>query len=113
MAYRVTAPFIMLKVKDAVTGAFTFQGLYEGAIADDVEPENLKHHLDLGMVEEVAAEVVSTPQGDAAAAADVAPPRAGKGSGRDEWAAYAAAVGVVVDDDMSRDDIIDAVDSSY
>jgi hypothetical protein len=36
-----------------------------------------------------------------------APPRAGKGSGRDAWAAYAAERGVQVDDDASRDDIID------
>lgn len=55
MAYRVTAPFVMLKVKDAVTGVFTFQGLYEGAIVGEVDPDNLKHHLDLGMVEEVDA----------------------------------------------------------
>ena len=55
MAYRVTAPFIMLKVKDAVTGAYTFQGLYEGAVVEDVDPDNLQHHLDLDMVEEVSA----------------------------------------------------------
>jgi hypothetical protein len=36
-----------------------------------------------------------------------APPRAGKGSGRDVWAAYAAERGVQVDGDASRDDIID------
>jgi len=44
----------MLKVKDPVTGAYTFQGLYEGAIVQDVDPENLEHHLNLKMVEEVA-----------------------------------------------------------
>lgn len=55
MAYRVTAPFVLLKVKDPVTGAYTFQGLYEGAIVQEVDPDNLKHHLDLEMVEEVAA----------------------------------------------------------
>lgn len=38
------------------------------------------------------------------------PPRAGKGSGRDEWAAYAAFLGVAVSDDDSRDDIAAAVD---
>lgn len=58
MAYRVTAPFVNLKVKDPVTGAYTVQGLYEGAIVqEDVEPDNLKHHLDQDppMVEEVDA----------------------------------------------------------
>jgi hypothetical protein len=53
MAYRVKAPFVYLKVKDPVTGTFSVQGLYEGAVVDDVEEENLKHHLDLNMVEEV------------------------------------------------------------
>ena len=55
MAHRVIAPFVMLKVKDAATGAYTFQGLYEGAVVEDVDPDNLRHHLDLGMVEEVGA----------------------------------------------------------
>jgi hypothetical protein len=55
MPYRVTAPFVMLKVKDPVTGAYTFQGLYEGAIVEEVDGENLQHHLELGMVEKVAA----------------------------------------------------------
>ena len=40
-----------------------------------------------------------------------APPRAGKGSGRAEWAAYAESVGVQVDDDATRDEIIAAVDA--
>lgn len=48
----------------------------------------------------------------AAAPADVErPPTAGKGSGRDQWAAYAATVGVEVSDNASRDDIIAAVDA--
>lgn len=41
----------------------------------------------------------------------VAPPRAGKGSGRDEWAAYAASLGVEVDAEAGRDDIIAAIDA--
>ncbi|TDD54583.1 hypothetical protein E1286_05175 [Nonomuraea terrae] len=35
------------------------------------------------------------------------PPRGGSGSGKEAWAAYAAARGVEVDADASRDDIID------
>lgn len=50
-------------------------------------------------------------EGDADAAVE-APPRAGKGSGRDEWAAYAASLGVDVDDDAGRDDIIAAVEAA-
>lgn len=55
MAYRVTAPFVNLKLRNPVTGAYAIEGKYEGAIVEDVDPDNLKHHLDLGMVEEVAA----------------------------------------------------------
>lgn len=39
------------------------------------------------------------------------PPRGGPGSGRDEWAAYAATLDVEVTEDMARDDIIAAVDA--
>jgi hypothetical protein len=35
------------------------------------------------------------------------PPRSGKGSGRDAWAAYAVQRGVDVNDDATRDDVID------
>lgn len=37
------------------------------------------------------------------------PPRSGKGSGRDAWAAYAAARGVDVPDGAGREDIISAL----
>jgi len=37
------------------------------------------------------------------------PPRAGRGSGRDEWARFAGAHGVAVGEDDSRDDVIDAL----
>jgi hypothetical protein len=39
------------------------------------------------------------------------PPKRGAGSGRDAWAAYARSKGVVVTDDMTRDDIVDALDA--
>lgn len=39
-----------------------------------------------------------------------APPKSGSGSGRAAWAAYAGSLGVDVADDMTRDDIIDAVE---
>lgn len=38
------------------------------------------------------------------------PPLAGKGSSRASWAAYARSLGIQIDDDMGRDDIVDAVD---
>lgn len=40
------------------------------------------------------------------------PPRSGKGSGLGAWQQYAASVGVAYDSEMSRDDIIAAIDSS-
>jgi hypothetical protein len=43
---------------------------------------------------------------------DQAPPRAGAGSGRDVWAAYAESQGVEVTDDMTRDEIIAAVEEA-
>jgi hypothetical protein len=41
---------------------------------------------------------------------DGAPPKAGRGSGRDVWVAYAERLDVAVSDDMTRDDIIAAVE---
>lgn len=40
------------------------------------------------------------------------PPRAGKGSGHDAWAAYAAAKGVEVPEGAGRDEIIAAVEAA-
>lgn len=39
-----------------------------------------------------------------------APPKTGRGSGRAAWAAYAGSLGVDVTDDMTRVDIIAAVE---
>lgn len=39
------------------------------------------------------------------------PPRSGRGSGLDSWRAYAQALGLDVDPDMTRDEIIAAVDN--
>jgi hypothetical protein len=41
---------------------------------------------------------------------DEAPPKSGRGSARQAWADYATSVGVEVDDDWTRDDIITAVE---
>lgn len=49
---------------------------------------------------------------DTATADAVEPPRAGKGSGVDAWRSYAESRGVALEDDMTRDDIIAAVDLS-
>lgn len=45
-------------------------------------------------------------------ASSPAPPRAGAGSSREAWAIYAADHGVTVEDDASRDRIIEAFDAA-
>lgn len=40
------------------------------------------------------------------------PPKGGAGSGHDEWAAYAKKIGLNVDEDATRDEIIAAVESA-
>lgn len=69
----------------------------------DVWEGELPPHLN---AEGEAQPVVAQPQTGAAASE---PPRSGKGSGRDAWAAYAASHGVEVGDDVSRDDIMAAL----
>lgn len=64
---------------------------------------------DSGSGAENGSEPVGTPDDGGA---DGPPPRHGAGSGRDAWDAYAAANGVTVDEDMSRADIIDAVEAA-
>lgn len=44
---------------------------------------------------------------------DGAPPKSGAGSGRDAWVEYAESQGVDVTDDMTRDEIIEAVEENY
>lgn len=53
----------------------------------------------------------NTKPGNTEPTAPTAPPKSGAGSGRDEWVAYAAAIGVEVDPEASRDEIIAAVES--
>jgi len=43
----VTAPYVILKVADAMSGKWTMRGLYTGGVVSeaDVEPESLARHL--------------------------------------------------------------------
>jgi len=54
----------------------------------------------------------SSDEKPAAAPADEAPPKAGAGSSRDAWIDYAELKGVEVTDDMTRDEIVEAVDEA-
>lgn len=53
--YRVTAPYVLLKVRDQATGKEQVNGFYEGAIVSDsvIDAAFLSRHLDRGWVEEV------------------------------------------------------------
>lgn len=65
--YRVTAPYVTLKVLDTVSGAAQINGFYAGAIVTEsrIDSESLKRHVDRGWVEEVdepAAEPTPEPK---------------------------------------------------
>lgn len=61
---------------------------------------------------EVPTEDIPSAAPEDFAGAPEPPPQGGPGSGKEAWAAYADALGVEVDDDASRDDIIDAVEKA-
>lgn len=87
---RVTAPLVTART---TTGRVVY--LYKGdVVPEGITAESLSHLRDLGFID----------GGDTAE-----PPRSGRGSGRDEWADFASDAGLDVTDDMSRDDIIDAL----
>lgn len=69
-------------------------------VEDEIEPQEAPVATD-GDDEDLDAEPDGVP---------ARPPLAGKGSSRAAWAAYARSLGIQVDDDMGRDDIVDAVD---
>jgi hypothetical protein len=58
---------------------------------------------------ETTDEDETEPEGSAGPAA---PPLGGPGSGRDAWAAWAEHLGVEVTEDMTRDDIVAAIDAA-
>lgn len=72
--------------------------------------ENSKTHVIVEVADEKAHRFTGDWKALDGTPSDGEPPRAGKGSGRDAWAAYAAGLGVDVDDDATRDEIIEAVD---
>jgi hypothetical protein len=53
--YQVTAPYVVLKVPDPMSGSSTMRGFYRGMIVPDgIDADNLKHHIDGDMVAELA-----------------------------------------------------------
>lgn len=80
-AYRVTAPYVTLKVKD-VSGVTVVQGYYAGGVVQDpLEDEQFEKHVRNGWIEEA-----EDPEPAPEAPVDEAP----KGNAsREAWAAYA------------------------
>lgn len=61
-----------------------------------------------------AREAITNPHawdGEPDAKAPAAPPRAGKGSGFETWAAYAIGLGIEVPEDATREEIFELVDA--
>lgn len=110
----VTAPYVMLKVKDLVTGGVSVREFYKGAILpDESNPDDVKRLLGKEMLAEqefADPEPAVDPERE---------PEKDKGNGRpagnasrDDWAAYAASKGAPEDETkpvdqggLSRDDL--------
>lgn len=55
MRYVVTVPYVVLKVLDPMSGAWTMRGFYKDMLVPDgVDADNLKHHIDGDMVKPMA-----------------------------------------------------------
>lgn len=67
MALTVVAPYITLKVRDAVTGGVTIREFYQGGvIPDEADPDNVARLVEQGMLAEqdsVEAQVMGVPAG--------------------------------------------------
>ena len=93
----------------------------EATVGGD-EPEDDGADGEASVTDGDEPDVASVSDGDVTATEDAttvggdepdveAPPRSGAGSGVGAWAKYARTLGLTVTDDMSRDDIIAAVDA--
>lgn len=103
MGYRVTAPYVVVKYI-GTTGSAEVRGFYEGAILPDtMDDENLKHHVDSGLVKKVETAAPVEPE-PLVPPADQVP--AGNAS-QQAWADYAMANGASPEDvkDLSRDEL--------
>ncbi|MCZ0732212.1 hypothetical protein [Mycolicibacterium iranicum] len=83
--------------------AVFWQGEQRSGTLTDVPVELADHWTRRGWVARVEADEDPGPQ---------RPPMSGVGAGRDDWAAYAASLGVHVDDEDKRADIIAKIDAA-
>lgn len=107
-AYRVTAPYVTLKVKD-VSGVTIVQGYYAGGVVQDpIEDDQFDKHVRNGWVEEAAA---SEPEPERPATVVEDGPvyeRPAGNASQEAWATYALESGQASEDevrDLSRDEL--------
>ena len=102
VSYRVLAPFVTLKVKDA-NGQTVVQGYYaEGLVQDPVEDVAFEKHVRTRLIVKVEVPAVEEAPAD--------PPRVEKPAGnasQEVWAAYAVTQGASAGEvkDFSRDEL--------
>lgn len=109
--HRVTAPVVKVSI-GSPGGNRVAQILTRGSLVPEGVADELLDGLTArGLIEvlEPTAEVVEPAPEDPE---HTPPPKAGKGSGEDAWHAYAAAIGVEVPADTSRDDVIAAIETA-
>lgn len=103
-AYVVVAGYVT--VETAVPGGRASVDIPRGVVLPgDVPAEQVTAELRAGRITPLA--VVSESAGTPAEL--MPPPRHGKGSGKDAWAAYAAGLGCEVPEGATRDQVIEAL----
>lgn len=113
--YRVTAPYITLKVRD-LAGALVLNEFYRNApIPDTADPADRDRLVAKGMIEKIAAPKAETKTEPKVETKEPKAPAVAVPAGnasRDEWAAYAASKGApaketkpVDEGGLSRDDL--------
>lgn len=107
--YRVTAPYVTLKVKD-VSGVGVLMGYYCGAVVSDpLDAKQVDAQVALGFLEEVGGSATPEAPADEPAEPEALAKPHGN-AGRDAWVTYALESGQASEDevkDLSRDDLRD------
>lgn len=100
---RVTAPYVTLKVEDALRGTVLL-GYYEGAIVENVEDESAQHHLDSGLAQEASTgDMPAGPPLDPAVLETLGSAEPAGNASREEWASYARSKGATDEDLLDGD----------
>ena len=105
MGYRVKAAAAVVKIGG------TERYLYQGAIVPE-GATNAEHLEAIGLIEAFDVPATEPEDTDPEGTDATPPPKDGPGSGKAAWHTYAAAVGVEVPADASRDDVIAAIEAA-